>query len=399
MQILLLVLGLVLFVGLVVAHELGHFIVARRNGVEAEEFGIGFPPKIWKKRIKNARGDYDLTFNLLPLGGFVKLKGEHDADTHKGSFGAATLRAKTKIMLAGVAVNFVLGVFILTLVAIIGMPKVITPTTIGEEQYTVKSDTKIIKNEVLAAYVEEGSPAAVAGIRSGDTIVSISSIDGSNSVNISQSSELKEVTKGFANQTVKIEFITGDKKQIGTANVRSSQEVEASIISENPKGYLGVVPSDYTVQRSTWSAPVVALGLSGQLTKLTLKGLWTATKGLGSLIAGLVTNNQVARSNGQAIATEQVSGPVGIFNVLKQGASRGINFVLFIVGLISITLAIMNVLPIPALDGGRFYLVLFSRVILKRPLSQKAEERIVGGAFMALMVLFFLITIVDINRL
>ncbi len=399
MHILLLVLGLVLFVGLVVAHELGHFIVARRNGVEAEEFGIGFPPKLWKKRIKSARGDYDLTFNLLPLGGFVKLKGEHDADTHKGSFGAASLRAKTKIMLAGVAVNFVLGVFILTLVAVIGMPKVITTASVGEEQFTVKSDTKVIKNEVLAAYVEEGSPAADAGVKSGDTLFSISSADGSNSVSIAQSSELKEVTKRFANQTVKIEFQRGEKKQSGTANVRSSQEVESSIGTDNPKGYLGVVPSDYTVQRSTWSAPVVALGLSGQLTKLTLKGLWTATKGLGSLIAGLVTNNQVARSNGQVAATEQVSGPVGIFNVLKQGASRGINFVLFIVGLISITLAIMNVLPIPALDGGRFYLVLFSRGVLKRPLSQKAEERIVGGAFMALMVLFILITIVDVKRL
>ena len=399
MHILLLVLGLVLFVGLVVAHELGHFIVARRNGVEAEEFGIGFPPKLWKKRIKSVRGDYDLTFNLLPLGGFVKLKGEHDADTHKGSFGAASLRAKTKIMLAGVAVNFVLGVFILTLVAVIGMPKVITTASVGEDQFTIKSDTKVIKNEVLTAYVEEGSPAADAGVKSGDTLFSISSADGSNSVNITQSSELKEVTKSFANQTVKIEFQRGEKKQSGTANVRSSQEVESSIGTDNPKGYLGVVPSDYTVQRSTWSAPVVALGLSGQLTKLTLKGLWTATKGLGSLIAGLVTNNQVARSNGQVAATEQVSGPVGIFNVLKQGASRGINFVLFIVGLISITLAIMNVLPIPALDGGRFYLVLFSRGVLKRPLSQKAEERIVGGAFMALMVLFILITIVDVKRL
>jgi regulator of sigma E protease len=399
MHILLLVLGLVLFVGLVVAHELGHFIVARRNGVEAEEFGIGFPPKLWKKRIKSVRGDYDLTFNLLPLGGFVKLKGEHDADTHKGSFGAASLRAKTKIMLAGVAVNFVLGVFILTLVAVIGMPKVITTASVGEDQFTIKSDTKVIKNEVLTAYVEEGSPAADAGVKSGDTLFSISSADGSNSVNITQSSELKEVTKSFANQTVKIEFQRGEKKQSGTADVRSSQEVEASIGTDSPKGYLGVVPSDYTVQRSTWSAPVVALGLSGQLTKLTLKGLWTATKGLGSLIAGLVTNNQVARSNGQVAATEQVSGPVGIFNVLKQGASRGINFVLFIVGLISITLAIMNVLPIPALDGGRFYLVLFSRGVLKRPLSQKAEERIVGGAFMALMVLFILITIVDVKRL
>lgn len=399
MHILLLVLGLVLFVGLVVAHELGHFIVARRNGVEAEEFGIGFPPKLWKKRIKSARGDYDLTFNLLPLGGFVKLKGEHDADTHKGSFGAASLRAKTKIMLAGVAVNFVLGVFILTIVAVIGMPKIITQSSIGEEQFTIASDTKIVSNDVLVAFVEEGSPASLAGIKNGDSLTSISLADGSLTKNISQGSDLRDITKGFANQKIKINYQRNSEKLDGVATVRSSQEVESSLLTQNPKGYVGIVPSDYTVQRSTWSAPVVALGLSGQLTKLTLKGLWTATKGLGSLIAGLATNNSVARSNGQAAASEQVSGPVGIFNVLKQGASRGFNFVLFIIGLISITLAIMNILPIPALDGGRFYLVLFSRVIMKRPLSQKAEERIVGGAFMVLMVLFILITIVDVNRL
>ncbi len=398
MNVFLLVLGLIFFVGLVVAHELGHFIVARRNGVEAEEFGIGFPPKLWGKRVKSPRGDYDLTVNLLPLGGFVKLKGEHDADTHKGSFGAASLAAKTKIMLAGVAVNFVLGVFILTIVAAIGMPKLITKATVGEEQFTIASDTKIISNEVLVGYVEDDSPAAKAGLLNGDQLIKISSLDGSNERSISQSTDVRSITRSFAGQDVKIAYERNGSVITSDTKIRSDEEVNSSQQTDNPKGYLGLVPTDYTVQRSTWSSPVVALGLSGQLTKLTFKGLWSALKGFGSLIAGLVTGNDVARSNGQAVATEQVSGPVGIFAVLKQGAARGFNFVLFITGLISITLAIMNVLPIPALDGGRFYLVSFSRLILKRPLSQKAEERIVGGAFMALMVLFVLITIVDLKR-
>src|SRR6188508_745555 len=107
MSIVLLVVGLLLFVGLVVIHEFGHFIMARRNGVDVEEFGIGFPPRAWSRRMPTG---YDFSINWLPLGGFVKLKGEHDADTEKGSFGAASLWAKTKIISAGVIVNLFVAV-------------------------------------------------------------------------------------------------------------------------------------------------------------------------------------------------------------------------------------------------------------------------------------------------
>jgi regulator of sigma E protease len=397
MSVFLLVLGLVLFVALVVAHELGHFIVARRNGVEAEEFGIGFPPAIWKRRVKSDKGDYDLTINALPLGGFVKLKGEHDADTHKGSFGAASLKAKSKIMLAGVAVNFVLAIIILTIVAITGMPKVITEAQFGEDQFTVASDTTVVRNDVFFGYVEPDSPASQAGIQPGDRLVSVTPEDESTIV-IDASGTLQATTKDNAGERVTIAFVRdGDEQQTST-QLRTSDEVAASQLTNQPKGYLGVVMTDLATQKSTWSAPVVALGLSAQMTKLTLQGIWSALQGLGSLIAGLVTGNDAARSNGQAAATEQVSGPVGIFMILKQGTERGFGFVLFIIGIISLTLAIMNVLPIPALDGGRFYMVLISRGVFKRPLSQKAEERIVGTAFLALMVLFVLITIVDVKR-
>src|SRR3982750_385966 len=106
MSLFLLILGLVLFIGLVVIHEWGHFIMARRNGVKVEEFGIFFPPRLFKHKTK---GGWLFTINALPLGGFVRLKGEHDSDTDKGSFGAASVWAKTKIMGAGVVMNFLVA--------------------------------------------------------------------------------------------------------------------------------------------------------------------------------------------------------------------------------------------------------------------------------------------------
>lgn len=398
MSVFLLVLGVLMFIGLVVAHELGHFLVARRNGVEAEEFGIGFPPTFWKKRIKSSKGDYDLTLNALPLGGFVKLKGEHDADTHEGSFGAASLRSKSKIMLAGVGVNYLIALVLLTLVAVTGMPKLITEAQFGQEQFTVARDTKVVRNDVYVGYVEAESPAAAAGLKPGDQLLSVRTEDQPSAEPVADSDHLPDYTKSHAGQKLEITYRRDGSELMTSAILRSSDEVAASQATDNPKGYLGIISTDLAIQKSTWSAPIVAVGLSAQMTKLTLKGIWSAIKGLGSLIAGLVTHNNTARSNGQEVATEQVSGPVGIFMVLKQGTSRGFGFILFITAIISLTLAIMNVLPIPALDGGRFYMVLISRGVFKKPLSQKMEERIVGVAFMALMALFVLITIVDLRR-
>src|ERR1700754_4793476 len=102
MQGVLSILAIILFMGLIIVHEWGHYIAARRNGVEVEEFGLGFPPRAWGKKRKDGMV---LSLNWLPLGGFVKLKGENDSDTRKGSFGAATLAVKSKVMLAGVGMN------------------------------------------------------------------------------------------------------------------------------------------------------------------------------------------------------------------------------------------------------------------------------------------------------
>jgi len=380
--------------------------MARRNGVEVEEFGIGFPPRVWKKRVHSPKGDYDFTINLLPLGGFVKLKGEHDSDDQPGTFGAASLSAKSQIMVAGVVMNLITAFVLLTLLALIGMPKLL------DNQFTVQSDTKVVRQDVIIGVVEKNSPAEKAGLQTSDVIRSIAAPGqkpvklGEQQVTVQENGKtvtktvknaLPAITKAAAGKKVEITYQRNGETKRTTAELRSAAVVEASRKTDKPVGYLGVGPTELIVQRSTWSAPVVAAGLIKQFTVLTFEGLGKAVKGLGSLILGAVTGNNTARSNGQKNASEQVSGPVGIFVILRDGSTLGFQFMLLIIAIISLTLAIMNILPIPALDGGRLWLTLATRAIGK-PLSQEKEELINASGFLLLIGLIILITIVDVKR-
>lgn len=387
MAILLLIVGIILFIGLVVVHEFGHFIVARRNGVEVEEFGIFFPPRLYKRKMK---AGWDFTINALPLGGFVRLKGEHDSDTEKGSFGAATTWTKTKIMAAGVVMNLLMALVLFTILALIGMPKLV------DNQFTVKSDTQLVNRQVLVGYVEPGSPAAKAGLQAEDQINDIG-LPGYSPVGVESAAKLPGLTKQFAGKTADVYYTRAGYEHQARVTFLTKQAVDASKKTDNPKGYLGISPTEFTLQRSTWSAPVVAVGFSAQVTALTFQGLGHALAGLGSLIAGAVTGNHTARENGQTNASSQVAGPVGIFVILKDGSLLGYQFMLLIIAIISLTLAIMNILPIPALDGGRLWLTLISRG-LHRPLSARAEELINASGFVLLIGLIILITIVDVHR-
>ena len=373
MSLFLLIIVLLMFVGLVVVHEWGHFIAARRGGVEVEEFGIGFPPRAWSRKLKSG---LLFTLNWLPLGGFVKLKGEHDSATSKGSFGAARLSTKVKIMLAGVGMNLLTAFLILTFLALIGIPKII------ENQFTVARDTKVTRNDVLVGYVADNSPAKSAGIKSQDQLIAIRNAKGEVRY-ISSAEKLPEATKYFAGQNVSIDIKRSGNNQSVQAVLRTEKEVEDSRNSDNPKGYLGISPTEYTIQRSTWSSPIVAAGLIKQFTEATLKGL-------GSLVTNLFKGKA-------SEATKQVSGPVGIFVILKDGSLLGIQFILMIIAIISLTLAIMNALPIPALDGGRLFVTLLFKV-MKKPLPKELEEKIHGTGMLFILGVAFFITAVDFNR-
>lgn len=387
MSISLLVVGILLFIGLIIVHEWGHFIVARRNGVEVEEFAIFWWPRLYAHRTK---AGWLFTINALPLGGFVKLKGEHDSDTGRGTFGAASVWVKTKIMAAGVAMNALTAVVLFMILALVGIPKLIP------NQYTVKSDTRLVSQQVLIGSVEPGSPAAKAGLKPIDEINDIG-LPGYSPVAISSADKLPAITKSFAGKTVIVYYTREGQRHETKTTLLTVQTVAASQKTSQPKGYLGISPSQLILQRSTWSAPVVAAGLSAQITALTFQGLGHALGGLGSLIAGAVTGNTAARQHGQTSATAQIAGPVGVFAIMKNGSLLGFKFMLFIIALISLTLAIMNFLPIPALDGGRLWLTLITRAF-KRPLSPGLEEAINMAGFVILIGLVILISIVDVKR-
>jgi regulator of sigma E protease len=366
MAVLLLILGLVLFVALVVLHEWGHFLAARQGGVVVEEFGIGFPPRAWVRKTKNG---FLFSLNWLPIGGFVKLKGENDAADEPGSFGASSFATKAKIMLAGVAVNLAIAFLIFTGLAFTGMPQLL------DNQFSVASDTKVVSRNVLVGNVDAGSPADEAGIKPNDRLVSLRG-QGAAPVQVTSIEQLSGTAKKYAGTKVQVMLERDNGQKTVSVQLRNAKEAKGK--------YLGVTSLvDLKTTRATWSAPVQAVGLIGQVTGATFKGIGTA---LTALFHG----------QGQK-ASEQVSGPVGIYAVLKQGSALGLQYVLLIIGIVSLSLAIMNVLPIPALDGGRFYVLLLSRLFGKK-LSKDMEERIVGASFVFLLFLIVVITVVDVKR-
>lgn len=370
--------GLLLLVLLVVLHELGHAIAARRNGVVVEEFGIGFPPRAWAKKMRNG---VLLTLNWLPLGGYVKLQGEHDAANKPGDYGAANLWVKTKILLAGVFINWVTAVVIFTGLALTGLPKVI------DNQYTVKSDSQEIRKPVTIVNVGNGSPAEKAGFKNGDQIVRFAG------QRLDDPKDLTALTSQYRGKSVEVIYNRGGTEDI----VRVTLNKE----NKNKQGYLGVSADQRTTYKSTWSAPIVAVTLTGQLTQVTLQGLGDTLVNLGSGLAGKLnpsTESQQKADDKLSEVSSGVAGPVAILGILFPSAREaGLSALLFMTALISLALAIMNVLPIPALDGGRWFVTVLFR-LLKKPLNKELEEKIHGTGFAVLMGLFLLVTIADIGK-
>lgn len=370
------ILGLLILVFLVVVHELGHAIVARRNGVVVEEFGIGFPPRAWGKKLKNG---VLFTLNWLPLGGFVKLQGEHDAASKKGDYGAASFWQKTKILLAGVGINWLVAALLLTVLAWTGMPKVFP------HQFSIPGDTTVTKKPVEIAALTPDYPAEKAGFEIGDTIVRF---DGQE---VPTTQHLIDLTKENKGKTVSVIY-TRD-------GVESTKEVT---LRDSGDSLLGAGLSQREELRASWSAPLVGIGTTAQFT-------WETLKGLGDLLANVVSgfflqfsfDEQTREQAGKSLETagNSVAGPVGILGVIFPAAEQaGLTQLIFLTAIISLTLAVMNALPIPALDGGRWFVTALFK-LMKKPLTKEREEKIQGTGFMVLMLLVIVVTITDVGKL
>lgn len=377
------IIGVIVLTILVVAHELGHALVARRHGTVVEEFGVGFPPKIWVYKPKNSFLGKNVSFsiNALPLGGFVKMQGEHDGDTGKGDYGAMTFWQKTQVLLAGVVANWLFAVVLLTILAVVGLPKVLP------DQFAIAGDTTVVRSPVKLVVVTDDMPAAKAGLKVGDEIVSFAGEP------IDTPIELSQKTSQLKGQSAEVKYVRGEQERTATVTLRGD--------NSDKRGYLGAGPSQQELMRSTWSAPIVGVGTTVQMTVVTLQGVVNVIwNGLTGLAMKVIPNQDVqTRANAQLSAvSESVAGPVGIFGVLFPAAERaGPIYIVFVAALISLALAVMNVLPIPALDGGRWFVTALYR-LRNKVLTKEAEEKIHGTGFVVLLALIVLITISDIGK-
>ena len=412
------IVGLIVLMVLVVLHEFGHFVAARKNGVNVLEFGIGFPPRAiaWIKdaktgkwrRLPRAEWEKDrlskvvyshgekadfaqkgmiFSLNWLPIGGFCQMDGESAADTRAGTFGAASFWAKTKVLFAGVAMNWLVAVVILTILAWTGMPDFI------EGQFTVESDTRTDFTPVQILTVAEESPAQKAGIIAGDYIISIDKND------IRYGSDITSYNAEHAGEEVVYKIY---RKGEEGCNCDKNLELNVKLNPSDAEYLLGVTMESSQVKSySTWSAPIVGMGVTLQITGQTFKGvgelLWNLVSGVGRLFS---FDANVRESGQEAISAvgDSVSGPVGIIGVLFPAfTSAGPANLAYFSAIISISLACMNVLPIPALDGGRWLLVAIYK-LRKKKLTKEVEEKIVARAFIVLLALMFIVTILDIVR-
>lgn len=341
---------------IVFVHEFGHFIMARRAGVKVEEFGFGFPPRIkgWK------RGDTVYSINWIPIGGFVRLKGEagEHAD-EKDSFAGKKVWPRFLIIVAGVVMNMVLAIILFTIGLLSGIP---------HQAEDLPTGAKVRDAQIAIAQVLEGSPADSAQLAPGDIILSI------NDQTFTSTEEIQNYLSDFENQTVTVKSRRFSEER--------TEELIPQILPDTDQVGMGVALfSVGTVSYPWYLAPVHATELTFQLT-------WAIIKAFGSIIKNLVVSGSLGI---------ELAGPVGIAVLSGQAASLGLGYLLQFTAILSINLAIINILPLPALDGGRLLFLIIEK-IRRRPVSRRLENIVHQIGFALLLVLVVLVTYRDIVR-
>lgn len=367
--IFIIILGILIFV-----HELGHFVTARRNGIKADEFGFGFPPRlfgfyrneqsgkpefVWgNKEISSRNTIY--SFNWIPLGGFVRIKGENGVGKDEAdSFASKGAWVRIKVLAAGVIMNFVLAWALFSFGFMIGTPEAIDPNIAGGQS------SKIQISQVIA-----DSPASVMGLQVGDEI-----LKKQNGFQFESVKNVQEHISTRKGQALELKIKRGDQ-------VLSLQGVPREDAATG-RGLLGVSLVQTEITKYSW-----------------YESLWKGVEAVFNLIIlmltalfGIIKNLIV----GNGVAAD-VAGPVGIAMLTKQAATLGLIYVLNFIAILSVNLGIVNALPIPALDGGRILFILIEK-IKGSPVTQKTEQLFHTVGFVLLILLMIAITFRDVAKI
>jgi len=346
---------------LLVLHEFGHFILAKKFGVKVEEFGIGIPPRILKKKI----GETIYSLNLLPFGAFVKLYGEERQIKEPTSFSGKPIWQRALIIIGGVVTFWIISAILLTIIAgTWGLP-----TAVKDE-----SNHNLIDPKIQIIKVAPDSPAEIAELKLGDNILKLEK----NNQKL-ETDKVKEV----------IEFTQAHKGEEITLTIQRGKEIfETSLVPRasppEGEGPMGVALIRTALKFYPWSeAPIQGISLTAKTT---------------ILIPYLFGNILKKAIQGEPVEEVEFRGPVGISQLLAGELQRGINYFLYVLAMISIFLAFFNILPIPAVDGGRL-LFLGIEKIRGKALNQKTEQRINSIFFTLLIALMIWVTIKDLTKL
>ncbi len=358
---------------LVLVHELGHFLLAKKAGIKVEEFGVGYPPRAVAKKI----GETIYSLNWIPFGGFVRLYGEELSQSDKTdsgkTFWSKSKKTRTAVILGGVFANFILGIVCFSVVySVTGIP--------------VKT------NQVKIVEITKDSPAEKLGLKTDDIIVAL------NNQELKGLDDFITLIREKRGQEIRllIQRTTDNpcqEKVLGGGTGFSCQNGNIIFFvtppAETPEGEgpLGVVVSNMEIKKFPfWQMPFRG-AIEG--TKEALNWGVLIFLSLKKMVVDLIS---------QGVVPKDVAGPIGILQVTGMVAKSGILSIFQFVGILSVNLAVLNVMPFPALDGGRIIFVVYELIARKRP--KPSIEHWINSAGMALLILLLiLITVNDIRRI
>ncbi len=358
---------LIILAVLVFVHELGHFLVAKISGIRVDEFSIGFPPRLFKKKI----GETLYSLNLIPFGGYVKIFGENpDEESMVGSDSSRSFVNKPKKIQVAVLVAGVIGNLLFAWLLIVGGYMFGLPTSVSPE-----NEARIRNAHVVVTTVAPNTPAELVGIKLGDSIVSVAS-------------PTETLSSGNVTPESVQQFICSHGEEELTVSVLRKGETmtfqatpQAGIVADCR--VLGIV-MDYVgiLRLPPHLALVQGTIATAHLAGATVQGLYLF---LASIFQGTADFSAV-------------SGPVGIAGMVGDAQSLGFSYLIFFTALISINLAVINLVPFPALDGGRILFVLIEAV-LRRSLNPRVANMVNAAGFLLLMALLVILTYRDILKL
>lgn len=362
---------------LILVHELGHFLVAKKAGVKVEEFGLGFPPRLWGVKW----GETLYSLNWIPFGGFVKILGENAEEGDQESIvlpedvgrslSSRSRPVQALVLVAGVSFNILLAWIILSFGLWVGLPT---------SRDGVPAGFKLDQVRLIVTEVVKDSPASLAGMKGGETILYVK--NNQETLNKPSVVDLQKFVAENSDQKISLGYSKefNDNVPVGPVEV----ELQPKLGSTGDHPVIGVSLTEIGILKLPFFSAIV------EGFKLTALVLWSIVLALGGLVSGLF--------QGQTAVLSSVTGPVGLIGVIGSSVSMGFSYLLNLVAVISLNLAVINLLPFPALDGGR---VLFLAVegLIKRPLSPKFVNFANGLGFYLLIGLMLVLTYRDISRL